>query len=139
MFRKKDILLIFLLAVVAGGVLLLMPLLRKGAMPQAGPAAGEASLYLRYSIGGETVATLPLTEEKDLQIDQGDGVINILHLSPTGFFMQSSTCHNQLCVYQGEVTADNMDSRPLMNMVVCAPHRVVAELLPAGEVGGESP
>ncbi len=137
MFRKKDILLIFLLLAAAGGLLLAMPLLR-GAGPAEGPA-GEAALYVRYSIGGEAVATVPLTEERDLTIDQGGGMVNVLHLSPEGFYMGSSTCHNQLCVYQGMVNRENRDTRPLMNMVVCAPHRVVAELLLASEVGGEAP
>lgn len=139
MFRKKDILLIFLLLALAGGLLLALPLLRpKGPDPAEVPA-GQAALYVRYSIGGEAVATLPLTREESVTIDQGNGMVNVLHLSPQGFFMESSTCHNQLCVYQGQVDLENRDTRPLMNMVVCAPHRVVAELLLAAEVGGEVP
>ncbi|MEA5013069.1 MAG: NusG domain II-containing protein [Candidatus Limiplasma sp.] len=136
MFRKKDILLIFLLVVLAGGLLLALPLLHQS---PPGPSAGEAALYLRYSIGGKEVATVPLTKEEELTIDQGNGMVNVLHLSPSGFFMESSTCHNQLCVFQGEVTQENRDARPLMNMVVCAPHRVVAELLEASEAGGKTP
>ncbi len=142
MFKKKDFLLIFLLLVLVGGLLLLLPLLRKPSpSPDAAEqesAPSEAALYMRYSIDGEVVATLPLTEEKEMVVDQGNGAVNVLSLSPQGFVMKSSTCYNQLCIYQGEVTPDTMESRPLMNMIVCAPHRLVAELLYASEVERDS-
>lgn len=128
MFKKRDIILIATLALLAGFLLWLLPLLREKPLP-------EAALYLRYSIHGQVAATIPLLEERDLTVEQGNGAVNILHLSPQGFLMVSSNCHNQLCVFQGEVTVENMDERPLYHMIVCAPHQLVAELLTAGQAG----
>lgn len=127
MIRKRDILLIAILAALAGILLLVLPALREK------PSA-EAALYLRYSIDGKPAATVPLSQETDLTVDQGNGMVNVLHLSPHGFSMASSSCHNQLCIYQGEVTAENMAERPLFHMIVCAPHRLVAELLTADQL-----
>lgn len=42
--------------------------------------------------------------------------------------MESSTCHNQLCVQQGEVTRDNWSRRALGAHILCLPNRVDAEL-----------
>ncbi len=83
MINKRDMLLIGALALVAAGLLLLIPALR----PE--PAQG-AALYLRYSLNGQETATIPLTQERDLTVDQGGGMVNTLHLSPDGFFMASS-------------------------------------------------
>jgi hypothetical protein len=129
MIAKRDMILIGVLVMLAAGLLWLMPALRQA------PAA-KAALYLRYSLNGQPAATIPLTRETDLTVDQGDGRVNNLHLTPKGFVMASATCQNQLCVHQGEVTANNMAERPLYNMIVCAPHRLVAELLTADEVRG---
>lgn len=124
MFKKKDFFLIAVLALIAGGLLFLLPHFRESV-----PVTPDTLLYLRYTINGQEEHVVPLTEETDLVLEQEDGKINVLHLSPHGFSMSFSTCHNQLCVLQGEVTSENMDERPLFHMVVCAPHRVVAELL----------
>ena len=124
MIKKKDFFLIAILALIAGGLLFLLPYFRE---PVSVPP--DTVLYLRYTLNGQEEHVVPLTEETNLVLDQGDGKINVLRLSPRGFSMASSTCHNQLCVLQGEVTPENMEERPLFHMVVCAPHRVVAELL----------
>lgn len=130
MFKKRDLWLILALAAVAGGLLLLLPTLRGGIKAQDGE-----TLYLRVSRDGVYDEPVALTEEKDIVIDQGDGKVNTIHVTPTSIVMASSTCHNQLCVQQGVVTADNAEQRPLYNMIVCAPHRLVLELLTAQEAG----
>ena len=122
MFKKRDFILIALLALAAGGAFFCLPMFRSAPPP-------EGTLYLRFAINGENPKVLPLIKEETLTIDQSDGKVNVLQLTPEGFFMASSSCHNQLCVSQGRVTAENMNTRPLFHMVVCAPHRLVAELL----------
>jgi len=131
MFRKKDIILILVLAAIAGGLWLLAPILSVKPPP-------EATLFLRYSINGQKMETIPLGETPELTIDQGGGAVNILSLTANGFRMAYSTCHNQLCVYQGEVTPENMEERPLYHMIVCAPHRLVVELITATPPGREA-
>lgn len=127
MIKKRDLILIALLALMAGTLLWVLPMLRTVPTP-------EAKLYMRYQINGGEPVVIPLTEERELTVKQEENVSNIFRLSPAGFAMASSTCKNQLCVYQGEVTAENMAERPMYNMIVCAPHRLVAELMTAEEI-----
>ena len=124
---KRDLILIVALLALAGGALWLVPALQRA------PGDAAEGLYVRYSYDGVAQATLPLDAERELTLDQGDGRVNVLHLSPSGVVMQSASCYNQSCVHQGEVTLANRASRPLYNMIVCAPHRLVVELLTAAE------
>ncbi|MCL1854472.1 MAG: NusG domain II-containing protein [Clostridia bacterium] len=138
MIHKKDIVLIGSLLALAAGAFLALPFFRRGPI-----GTQEPRLYIRYQVGGEEAALLPLTREERVVVNQGEGKVNTLRVWPGGVEMESSSCHNQLCVYQGPVTPDNWDSRPLMAMIVCAPHRLVVELLeaaeppPASAAGGE--
>ena len=135
MFVKRDIFLIGILLALAAGGLLLRPFLRPSiALPVQ---VAEASLYVRYSINGSEAAIIPLVAEEEIVIDQGEDQVNVLRLWPGGVEMKSSTCHNQLCVAQGQVTPENRYDRPLLHMLVCAPHRLVVELLDAAEAGEE--
>ena len=127
MIQKRDIVLIGGCALLAIALLLLLPLTRARPAPQA-------KLYLRYRVEGQDAVLVPLDTERELTVNQGEGISNTFRLFPTGFAMAASTCKNQLCVYQGEVTAENMAERPLYHMIVCAPHRLVAELLTGKEV-----
>lgn len=81
---------------------------------------------------------LPETEEVSYPIKQawtdGTETENILHLTPNGFYMESSTCDNQNCVNEGEVNFENRETRVLLNCVVCLPNQVMAELYTAEEV-----
>ena len=60
--------------------------------------------------------------------EDGTITVNNICVTPTGVYMESSTCENQDCVYQGEVTLDNMDERLLGNMIICLPNQVCLEL-----------
>ena len=130
MFKKRDFILIALLVLVAGGIFFCLPYLRSA-------PSSEGTLYLQLTANGENPKFLPLLKEEDITIEQEDGMVNVFHLTPEGFSMASSSCHNQLCVSQGEVTAENMNERPLFHMIVCAPHRLVAELLTEAPDGGK--
>ena len=135
MFVKRDIFLVGILLVLAVGGWLLRPVLRPTAALPVQMA--EAALYVRYHVNGSEETVIPLVGEQEITIDQGEGQTNVLRLWPEGVEMKFSTCHNQLCVAQGQVTLENMDDRPLLHMIVCAPHRLVVELLEASEAGRE--
>ena len=88
--------------------------------------------YVLAQANGESKwIPLPTTDE-DLYITisrQDDPTVsNTLRLMKNGFVMDSSTCDNQDCVMQGEVTLENKDERVLMHMVLCLPHNVSVEL-----------
>ena len=96
------------------------------------PEALEKSVppaCVRVSVQGRLYAILWLGEERSVEIDQGDGVKNVVHLLPDGFYMECSTCQNQLCVQQGTVTVDNYPRRMLGPYVLCLPNQVELELI----------
>ena len=108
-------------------------------LPQLPEEAAEIPLgYIRAQANGESRWIALPTDEKELYITvtrQDDpGVTNTLRLMKNGFAMDSSTCDNQDCVMQGEVTLENKDQRVLKNAVLCLPHDVIVELYSTAEL-----
>ncbi|MDD3213860.1 MAG: NusG domain II-containing protein [Eubacteriales bacterium] len=87
--------------------------------------------YLRITVPGQTYELVPLTEEREIVLEQEDGSRNVVEVFPGGFRMKESNCINQTCVLEGDVTVDNVGSRVMANEIVCLPHRVVLELVTA--------
>jgi hypothetical protein len=81
------------------------------------------------------VGLLPLPQEgeykKTIRVAMPDGseYINVLHITPNGFWMENANCEGQDCVKQGEVTLENREERILWNMIICLPHQLSAELI----------
>ena len=90
--------------------------------------------YVLVSISG-ACGLLPLPQEgeylKTIRQIQPDGseFINVLHLTPDGFWMEEANCEGHDCVNEGEVTLENREERVLWNMVICLPHQLSAELI----------
>ena len=117
--RKKEILIvagILLLAVVS---LAAYRLLGRGKT-----ATGKINVY----VNGALYASEPLRPGQTLTVTQQDGSTNVIRMTEGGFYMESSTCHNQLCVQMGEVTRDNWETRPNQQFIICLPNRVSVEL-----------
>ena len=76
---------------------------------------------------------LPLEGEYSRTIRQmmpdGTEAVNVLHLTPDGFWMEDANCEGHDCVNEGEVTLANREERVLWNMVICLPHQLSAELI----------
>lgn len=70
---------------------------------------------------------LPDAEPGTITVKNEDKV-NVIRLTPNSVMMESSTCDNQDCVNQGEVSLENLSSRVLYNMILCLPHSVSIEL-----------
>lgn len=103
--------------------------------PQA-PAADESTqAYIRVQVGGETWPLIPLTEGGEYTVTQTDkGAVNTIRTTATGAVMHFSTCDNQNCVQQREVTLANRDTRVMGSLIVCLPNEVIVELVSAEEV-----
>jgi len=99
------------------------------ASPPESAKAAEADAYLFIILNNRVWGIEPLGEERDVTVDQGDGVVNVIHLLPDGYYMASSTCDNQLCVSEGTVTVDNYQRRILGASVLCLPHALQLELV----------
>ena len=114
------------------------PVPAESAMPDPSPdptaapretAEAEPEAYLFILINGRVTGIEPLGEERDVTVDQGSGVVNVIHLLPDGFYVQSSTCDNQLCVTEGTVTTENYPYRFLGTHVYCLPHNLDLQLV----------
>lgn len=101
-----------------------------------GDAVSEAdiALYLLITAGSTTYAPIPLDDEHVLTLDQGDGIVNVIHAKPDSVWMESATCENQDCVDQGVVTVENRKTRLLGNMIICLPNLVQVELYTGDEL-----
>ncbi len=81
------------------------------------------------------IGLLPLPTEGEYTrtirqtMDDGSEAINVLHLTPNGFWMEDANCEGQDCVQEGEVTLENREERILWNMVICLPHQLSLELI----------
>jgi hypothetical protein len=98
------------------------------------PAIAYVLVTLSYSSG---LLPLPLEGEYTKTIRQvlpdGSEFINVLHLTPEGFWMEEANCEGHDCIGEGEVTLSNREERILWNMVICLPHRLSAELITRAE------
>ena len=101
----------------------------------ASPARGY--ILLSFSQGSYW---LPLPDEEDytLPIHQtrpdGKEELNLIHVTPEGFYMEESTCENQDCVEQGMVTLDNRKERILGGYVICLPNEITLVLYTPEEI-----
>ena len=88
-----------------------------------------------YILAGDEGRWFALPDQEDviLRLDRGENA-NVIRLSSQGVVMDSSTCDNQDCVMQGQVTLDNKDDRVLRNMILCLPNDVGIELYTRDEV-----
>jgi len=107
------------------------------AVPESATVEEVPLGYIFVQSNGEG-GWIPLSTGEDFLVTvsrEGDDTIkNVIRLTQTGFVMDSSTCDNQDCVQQGEVTLENKDDRVLMNMVLCLPHNLSVELYSIEEV-----
>ena len=94
------------------------------------PSIGYVLVQLSYSGG-----LLPLPQEGEYTktirqtMDDGSEYVNVIHVTPTGFWMEESNCEGQDCVDEGEVTLENRRERILGNMVICLPHQLMLYLI----------
>lgn len=101
---------------------------------QGGEAVCEPRAYLVVTLDRTACQPVPLDRTGTITIAQGDGVENVVEITPHGVRMLSATCHNQDCVHQGTVTLESMDLRVLGNMIICLPHKVSLALYSAEDI-----
>lgn len=117
--KKRDIILLL-------SVVLVAALLLGGTMILGSGKVAKGQMYVY--VDGKLHDTVPIVNGKDYTVRQEDGSVNVIRMTENGFYMLSSTCHNQLCIGQGEANADNWNRRSLGTHVICLPNRVDVEL-----------
>lgn len=119
MIRRRDILIIGIALALA-----LCALLFRYASTRGKTADGTVEIY----VAGTLYGTARLGQTEDVVIER-DGMKNVVSFTENGVYMRSSTCHNQLCVGQGEVTRENYVSRAMGTRIICLPNAVEIRLV----------
>lgn len=119
MIRKKDILIIAVVLAIALGAYGAMRLVRSREA-----VSGMVEVYAR----GELFGTAPLSVDQEIRVEQEGGAVNVIRIEGGAVRMAHSSCKNQLCLAQGEITAENWKGRSLGRTIVCLPNQVLVEL-----------
>ena len=99
--------------------------------PMPAPQNGEVRGYVVITVGNRQYGDpIPMDRDKVITIRQSDGKENKVHITPEKVYMEHSTCENQDCVGQGEITLDNYRTRILSTYVICLPNAVTIEMVP---------
>lgn len=99
--------------------------------PPSEPIAG----YVLIGVAGKQYGDpIPMDREKTITIRQERDKVNEIYITPSSVAMHSSTCENQDCVGQGEITTDNYTTRILSTFILCLPNEVSIEFIPAQNV-----
>ncbi len=93
------------------------------------PTLVPAQAYLGVQMDNLVFDPFPLTESRDIELPQPEGKLNVVRVTQTSIVMHSSTCDNQDCVNQGEVTIENRGARVLGNQIICLPNKVILTLM----------
>ena len=107
--RKADIIL-FIVFLVFGLAMLFLTL----------RASSSPGREVVISVDGQEYGRYPLDKDQVIEIDNGQRH-NLVTIKDKGVTMTSSTCHNQICVNEGTITAPGQ-------LIVCLPNYVIIEI-----------
>lgn len=109
--RKKDLLLITLILVIAVVGLLINFYIQK-----------EPSTYLTISIDQTIVETLDLSKDTELLLETDQGGSNRLIVKDGMAWISEASCPDHVCIHQGKIQLSGQ-------MIVCLPNRVVIQVV----------
>lgn len=118
LMKKRDILIVAAVLVIAVAGMAAVKFLSPS------KAVGTAKILVSSYVYKE----VSLDEDQVIEIDQGNGVVNHVEVKDGAIFMSDSSCPDQQCVDQGEITMENYEERVLRNWVICLPNQVTIEL-----------
>ena len=99
--------------------------------PMPPPRTAEVKGHVVITVGNRQYGDpIPMDREKVITIKQENGHVNKVHITPEKAYMEYSSCENQDCVGQGEITMDNYKTRILSTFVICLPNNVTVEMVP---------
>ena len=124
MMKRKDLLLIAIIAAVALGGLGIARLLEP-----------QNVSTVQVTVDGRVVLEKPLGIDGTYEIPQADGSLNVIEVKSGGVRMIEANCRDGVCISQGE-------TRRAAKTIVCLPHKLVVQLVsdePADGPGAEEP
>ena len=119
LMKKRDVLIV--------GIVLLVAVAGMLAVKYLTP--NTATNYAKIYVGSYVYKEIPLNENQVIEINQGRDIVNHVEVKDGAIFMADSSCPDQQCVYQGEISMENYEQRALRNWVVCLPNQVTVELV----------
>lgn len=135
---KKKTWLVLLLCVGLIALVGVLALVMDGPTRQAPEEMAEAKGYVYIAAGDQEKWFVLPEAESIITLTRTDGngkeIRNEIALFADGAYMKASTCENQDCVHQGQVTLENKANRALQNMILCLPNDVIIELYSAQEI-----
>ena len=121
--KKKDLLIVAIVLAVAA--------LGTAAVHFLSPK--QSTDFAVIYVGSEVYQIVDLNEDQVIEVDQGNGTVNHVKVENGAIDMADSSCPDQQCVYQGEMSMENYEKRILRNWIVCLPNQVTIELALAEE------
>ena len=108
--------------IVVGTMVLLgvLALLFFPSLPPSEPADLNEDTVI-ISVAGEEKLRVPLSQPQTVTIEQKDGNKNVIVITEDGAYMDSSTCHNQICVEHAPISRSG-------ESIICLPHKLVVEV-----------
>ncbi len=86
----------------------------------------ESGSRIRVTVSGETIGEYDLNTDREIPIESGGRVTNLLVIADGEADMVSADCPDQTCVNMKPVSALN-------ETIVCLPNQVVVEVISSGE------
>ena len=119
LMKKRDVLIVAVLLFVAVAGMAAVKLL----------APNTVTDRARIYVGSYIYKEVSLSEDQVIEIDQGNGIVNHVEVKDGAIFMADSSCPDQQCVGQGDISMENYEIRVLRNWIVCLPNQVTVELV----------
>ena len=101
--RRRDWLILLAVLTVSLALFLMRP---------SADTSATTTAYLRITAPGQNFDLVPLTDAREITITQADGSTNVVEIFNGGFRMKQANCVNHDCIKQGDVTLQNMQTRP---------------------------
>ena len=96
----------------------------------------KAESYLVISTGNYFYP-VALNEEnagREFKLTLGEDTWNTVTIGKNSFYMSESSCPDQICIMEGEVTLENRGERMLGSFVYCLPNQVSLQLVDPDEM-----
>ena len=110
LLHPGDLILFFALLIIAGGLLLYSRLFQ------------DPGLTAQISVDGSIVKNLPLDQDGEFPVENGQGGFNLLTVRDGQIWCSQASCPDHLCMKQGKKQMST-------ETIVCLPNRMVVTIL----------
>lgn len=77
-----------------------------------------SELYAEIEVNGEPYASLPLSEDQEMMINDAAGNFNLVKVEDGAVFVEDANCGDLTCVHMGKMQYEG-------NIIACLPHGMI--------------